>query len=93
MTERKRFKAADELSAGEHLAILRAKRVGAPRPKFESGDYRKRKVEALRVAGLEDEADEQEEAAQEQAAPKSPAAHLAHIRRQHAAPGRSPRAA
>jgi hypothetical protein len=91
MTERKRrFKTSDELDPGEHLAVIRAKRVGAPTPKFERGDYRAAKVAALRDHGLEEEAEQLEEAA---AVPKSPAGHLAHIRRQHAAPGRSPRAA
>jgi hypothetical protein len=88
MTER--YKKSEALSAGEHLAILRAKRVGAPRPKFESGDYRKRKVEALKDAGLSEEAAELEEQ-QERAEPKSVGGHLKAIRRTAAAPGRLPR--
>lgn len=91
MTER-RYKTADELSASEHLLILRAKRRGAPVPKFEAGSYSRAKIQALRDAGLDQEADEHEEQ-QEQAAPKSPGGHLQHIRRHAAPPGRSPRAA
>jgi hypothetical protein len=87
MTERKRFKAADELTAAEHLLVLRAKRRGAPVPKFEAGEYSKAKIQALRDAGLEEEAVEHEEA-QEQAAPESVGGHLKAIRRAHAAPGR-----
>jgi hypothetical protein len=91
MTETKRFKDAGELTAAEHFLVLRAKRVGAPTPKFEVGAYSAAKVQALRDGGLTAEADELEEAA---AVPESVAAHLAHIRRVHAAPpGRSPRAA
>jgi hypothetical protein len=92
MTERKRFKSTDELSPGEHLLLIRAKRRGQPVPKFEAGAYSKAKIAALKDAGLDQEAAELEEA-QEKTEPKSPAGHLAHIRRQHAAPGRSPRAA
>lgn len=86
MTER--YKKPAELSADEHLAVIRAKKQGSPAPKFERADYQAAKIEALRDAGLEEEAAETEEAA---AAPKSVAGHLKAIRRQHAAPGRLPR--
>jgi hypothetical protein len=86
MTER-RYKETSELTSAEHFLVLRAKRRGAPVPKFEHGEYSKAKIQALRDAGLEEEAAEHEEA-QEQAEPKSPAGHFAHIRRAHAAPGR-----
>jgi hypothetical protein len=91
MTER-RYKETSELTSAEHLLVLRAKRRGAPVPKFEHGEYSKAKIQALRDAGLDQEADEHEEQ-QERAEPKSVGGHLQHIRRQHAAPGRSPRRA
>ena len=84
----KRFKEMDELSAAEHVLILRAKRRGAPVPKFEHGEYSKAKIQAFRDAGLEEEADEHEAAA---TTPPGVAGQLEHIRRQHAAPGRLPR--
>jgi len=92
MTER-RYLETSELTSAQHLEVLHARRLGLPRPKFERADYRAAKVAALRDHGLEEEADEAEEAA---AAPKSVSGHLQHIRRQHGAQakaGRSPRAA
>ena len=85
MTER--FKKAEELTSAEHFLVLRAKRRGAPVPKFEAGEYSKAKIAALKDAGLDQEAAELEEQ-QEKTEPKSPAGHFAHIRRSHAAPGR-----
>jgi hypothetical protein len=92
MTER--YKKADELTPSEHLLTLQAKRRGAPVPKFTTGAYSKARIQALRDAGLDQEADEYEAAA---TTPPGVAGQLAHIRRQphgtQAKAGRSPRAA
>jgi hypothetical protein len=93
MTERKRFKSTDELTPAEHLLTLQAKRRGAPVPKFEHGEYSKAKIQALRDAGLDQEADEHEAAA---TTPPGVSGQLSHIRRHagtQAKAGRSPRAA
>jgi hypothetical protein len=70
-----RYKKPAELSAAEHLLVLRAKRRGAPVPRFEHGEYSKAKIQALRDVGLDQEADEHEEQ-QERAEPKSVGGHL-----------------
>jgi hypothetical protein len=85
-----RYKGPEELSSAEHLLILRAKKRGLPTPKFERGAYSKAKIQVLRDAGLDQEADEQEEQ-REQPVPRSVEGHSKAIRREHAAPGRLPR--
>jgi hypothetical protein len=52
-----RYKSADELSVDEMLRVVQAARRGSPEPKFERDDYRAYKANALRAAGLTDEAD------------------------------------
>lgn len=53
-----RYLAEDEYDLDQTLLAVQARRRGDPPPKFESPSYRRHRVEVLRVAGLDAEADE-----------------------------------
>jgi hypothetical protein len=61
----KRYKDEDEYNGDELLAAVQARHRGDDPPKFERKEYRQHKADALREAGLDDEADELEAAAAE----------------------------
>ena len=58
----KRYKTDDELTTDEHLRVEQAAARGEPAPKFETAEYREARADALRYAGLDEEADEVEAA-------------------------------
>ena len=62
MTEIRRYKQVDELSTDEITQRLQARNRNEPEPQFETPEYKQAKAEALRDAGLEDEAAEYEAA-------------------------------
>lgn len=52
----------DAESTEEHLQVQRAQRRREPAPRFETEAYRRYRADALRAAGLDDEADASEDA-------------------------------
>jgi len=65
MTEIRRYKQVDELSTDEIAQRLQARNRNEQAPRFETSEYKQAKAEALRDAGLEDEAAEYEAASGE----------------------------
>ncbi len=64
----------------EHLAELQARRGGEPPPKLETEAYRRHRADALRAAGLDDEADELDPAREPDPESEGVDAHLNAIR-------------
>jgi hypothetical protein len=78
MTPPRRYKTPEELSTAEHHQIISAERRGGEAPRFETDDYRAYRADALRDAGLDEEADESDPKALDE---MSAAEHFEHLRR------------
>jgi hypothetical protein len=79
--ELRRYREIEELTVEEHAERLQARNRNEPEPRFETTEHREAKAEALRDAGLDDEAREYEASGEKSPSDLTVEDHFQRIRR------------